>query len=107
MEYLDEAKPAGSEQRAAGSGQQFELQTDSRRMAVGTRQQESKYKRVVGKNQTAASSKKSTPPTEFSKFRYSWCILLTAICLLVSLCVLAFRPVGPTARRARKVLSVF
>ncbi len=48
----DEAKPAGSEQRAAI------LTTD--------------YK--------TASSKKSTPPRGFSKFRISYCILLTAIC---------------------------
>jgi hypothetical protein len=54
-------------------------------MAVGTRQQESKYKRAFGNNQTTASSKKSTPSRGFSKFRLSYCILLTAICPLVSL----------------------
>ncbi len=80
-------------QLAVSSWQQFGLQTDSRQRAVGTRQQESKYKKAVGKNQTTASSKKSAPPHGFSKFRFAYCILLTAICLLVSLCVFAARPV--------------
>jgi len=47
-------------------------------MAVGTRQQESKYKRAFGTNQTLASSKKSTPPPGFSKFRFAYCILPTS-----------------------------
>ncbi len=55
---------------------------------MGTRQQESKYKREVGKNQIPVSSKKSTPPPGFSKFRFSYCILPTAICLLVSVSAL-------------------
>jgi len=58
-----EAKPAGSEHLAAGSNSDYEYKT--------------------------ASSKKLTPPPGFSKFRFPCCILLTAICLLVSLGVLA------------------
>ena len=50
------AKPAGSEQLAA-------IRTTD-------------YK--------TASSKKSTPLPGFSKFRFAYCILLTANCLLVS-----------------------
>ncbi len=45
---------------------------------MGTRQQESKYKEAVGKNQTTASSKKSTPPPGFSKFRFAYCLLPTS-----------------------------
>jgi len=78
-------------QLAVSSWQQFGLQIDSRQMAAGTRQQESKYKRAVGKNQTPVTSKKLTPPPGFTKFRFAYCILLTAICLLVSLGVLAFQ----------------
>jgi hypothetical protein len=36
-----------------------------------------------------ASSKKSTPPPGISKFRFAYCILPTAICLLFALAVLA------------------
>ncbi len=49
-------------------------------LAVGTRQQESKYKRAVGKNQTPVSSKKSTPPPGFlnSDLPTAYCYLPTS-----------------------------
>jgi hypothetical protein len=63
-----EAKPAFSEQRAA----------------------------IRTTDCKTASSKKSTPPRGFSKFRFAFCILLTAICLLFALAVLA-QPNPPEA----------
>ncbi len=70
------AKPAGSEQRAA----------------------------IRSTDYKTASIKKSTPPPGFlnSDLPTAYCYLPTSFPLCLG--VLAFRPVGPTARRARIIL---